>query len=280
MDALPPRRAGRLNFWRSLSPLERQALTHVGTQRHVFKGDHLPAQPKPGMTILTAGCWVRLQVGNVPTTRKVIDLAAPGDLINALHTTNSRTPHWLGEMSQVDAIVLTKGRVLEVAHELVPIVLGDLPNIRGLIQQVQGEQQHFSSQIHSAARLDIDTRLARLLLALLYRFGERQSGGRNLLAPPLSQADLAAWIGASESSIWRALGRWRRNGVIHTGYSTLAILNPKEVRRIANSPDMPYQAFPATRNQRHDHFPGTAETAANSMIVAGLNLDTDLPPGL
>jgi CRP-like cAMP-binding protein len=232
------------------------------------------------MTILTAGCWVRLQMGNVPTTRKVIDLAAPGDLVNALHTTNSRSPHWLGEMSQIDAIVLTKGRVLEVTHELAPIVLGDMPNILGLIQQVQGEQQHFSSQVHSAARLDIETRLARLLLALLYRFGERQASGRNILAPPLSQADLAAWIGASETSIWRTLGHWRRNGLVQVGYSTLAILNPKEVRRIANSPDMPFTAFPTTRNQAHDHFPGMAETAAKSTIVAGLNLDTDLPPGL
>ncbi|MCK2219625.1 helix-turn-helix domain-containing protein [Actinomadura sp. ATCC 31491] len=221
----------------------------------MFRGDRLPVRPDPGLTVLTAGCWVRLQTGTAPTTRRVIDLAAPGDLAHVLHR---------------DAVVLTRGRVLHVASELVPIALSNMPGVSRLVQHLQAERQRFADHLHAAGRLDIDVRLARLLLALLHRFGERRCGGLNVLAPPLSQADLAAWIGASESSVWRALCRWRRDGLVHTGYSTLALLNAKEIRKVADSPALPYTGIDAS----------AAGSPPARRVTAGLDLDADLPPGL
>ncbi|MEV4800146.1 helix-turn-helix domain-containing protein [Nonomuraea sp. NPDC049421] len=242
----------------------------------MFKGDRLTARPRQGITVLTAGCWILLQVGSASTTRQVVDVAAPGDLVDS-----SYVPYQYRETPHVEGIVLTKGRVLHIAPELVPIAMHDMPGIRTLIHQVQGEKQHFDDQVRAAVRLDIETRLARLLLALLHRFGERQAGGRNVLAPSLSHADLAAWIGVSESSVWRTLRRWRRDGVIGTGYSTLAILNPKEMQKLADSPDMPYAAYPAAaRNKRYDGSPGTTGAVVASGLGVGVRVSTDLPPGL
>ncbi|MFC4114181.1 Crp/Fnr family transcriptional regulator [Nonomuraea zeae] len=278
---LPPRRAGQLNFWSRLSDVERRALMRMGTERPVFTGDTLIAPCGPSMTILLAGCWVRLQAGSVPTSRCVIDMAAPGDLVNALCATTPESPQWLGQMAEIFGVVLTKGKVLEISGGVVQIVLGDLPNILNLIEHLQNDQLHFTRQMHASSRLDVGTRLARLLLNLLYRFGERPVAGRNLLAPPLSQADLAAWVGASETSVGRVLRGWRADGLIHVGYSSLAILDPKAIRDLANSPDMPFARFPATRDRRRaGGLPGAADGAARPRVAAGLDLDADLPPGL
>ncbi|WP_345561101.1 Crp/Fnr family transcriptional regulator [Nonomuraea rosea] len=283
---LPPRRAGQLNFWSRLSDVERRALTRMGAERHVFTGDTLTAPGGPAMTILLDGCWVRLQAGSVPTSRCVIDMAAPGDLVNALHATTPESPQWLGQMADIFGVVLTKGKILEISGAVIQIVLGDLPNILNLVEQLQNDQLHFTRQMHASNRLDLGTRLARLLLNVLYRFGERPVGGRNLLAPPLSQADLAAWIGASETSVGRVLRGWRAAGLIHVGYSSLAILDPRAIRDLANSPDMPFTRFPATRDRRQAGGPlsgiggGTADGAARPRAAAGLDLDAYLPPGL
>ncbi|GAA2268384.1 hypothetical protein GCM10010149_06440 [Nonomuraea roseoviolacea subsp. roseoviolacea] len=280
MEPLPLRGAGQLNFWNRLSPLEREALERLGSRRRVYAGDTLAVPEGCSMTVLMSGCWIRLQTGRSAAARGIIDIAGPGDLCSAIHATHPDAPHWLGELTGIERRVLSRGHILEVAGEIVPVVLGDLPNVTRLIGVLQSEHLHFVVQLRAAARLDVEVRLARLLLHLLYRFGERALKHRNALAPPLSQADLAAWVGASDSSVARVLGHWRRDGLVDTGYSSLSILNPRRMRDIANTPDMPFARFPATRERRRRGDSRVLEDAALPRTTAGLDLINDLPPGI
>ncbi|MGW3350766.1 Crp/Fnr family transcriptional regulator [Nonomuraea rubra] len=277
MDRLPPQRAGQANFWRHLSKLERDALTRVGTERSVEAGEAVPVRDEPGITVVTAGAWIRLQAGSARASRSIIDLAAPGDLVSALHPTDPTGPQWLGEMADIHGVVLARGRILDVAQEMIPIVLGDLPHIRHLIRTIQAEQLHFARQLQAVRRLKADMRLSRLLLSLLYRFGERPMAGRNVLAPPLSQADLAAWIGAGETSIGRILRQWRGDGIVSSGYSWISIEDRKTLRDLANSAAVPYARYPAPGKGRS--VSGSA-ASAQPRRVAGGDLAADLPPGM
>lgn len=280
MDPLPPQRPGQVSFWRRLSELERQALKRVGTQRSVFAGDTVAVHDEPGITVIMADSWVRLQAGNARTSRSVIDMAAPGDLVSALHSTHPASPEWLGEMADIHGVALRRGTLLDVTGDMIPIVLGDLPHISALIRRIQNDQLHFISQMQAVRRLTMDTRLARLLLNLLHRFGEQSVGGRNVLAPRLSQADLAAWIGVSETSIGRILRQWCGDGLVSTGYSSISIADPKALRGIANSAAMPYARFPTTRKRREPVGSGRAQAGAPPRVAAGVDLVTDLPPGI
>jgi CRP-like cAMP-binding protein len=280
MDRLPPQRAGQVNFWRHLPKLERDALTRVGTERSVEAGEAVPVRDEPGITVVTAGAWIRLQAGSARASRSIIDLAAPGDLVSALHPTDPAGPQWLGEMADIHGAVLARGRILDVAQEMIPIVLGDLPHIQNLIRTIQAEQLHFARQLQAVRRLKIDVRLSRLLLSLLHRFGERPVANRNVLAPPLSQADLAAWVGASETSIGRILRQWRDDGLVRSGYSWVSIEDRKSLRDLANSSAVPYARYPAPGRRRMTS--GSAASAQRRITprMAGLDLAGDLPPGL
>ncbi|MEV0618025.1 helix-turn-helix domain-containing protein [Nonomuraea sp. NPDC050404] len=275
MDRLPLQRAGQINFWRHLSQLERDALARIGTERPVEAGEVVPVREERGITIVTTGSWIRLQAGRARASRSVIDLAAPGDLVSALHPTDPAGPPWLGEMAEIYGIVLTRGTILDVAQDMIPIVFGDLPHIQALIRTIQADQLHFARQLQAVRRLKIDVRLSRLLLGLLYRFGERPMAKRNVLAAPLSQADLAAWTGSSETSVGRILKKWRCDGLVRSGYSWISVEDRKGLRDIANSSAVPYARFPAPGRRRM-----TAGPSTSVQVAAGLDLTTDLPPGL
>ena len=89
--------------------------------------------------------------------------------------------------------------------------------------------------------------LARLLLHVWRRFGRRLTPLGPALAPPLSQADLAAWIGASPSAVARTLANWRTQHVIETGHSLIRILDPKVLSALASYPPWEGQAEPPWR---------------------------------
>ena len=78
-------------------------------------------------------------------------------------------------------------------------------------------------------------RLARLLLDLSARCGEATEQGVTI-AVPLSQADLASWIGVARATVTRALQQWRRRGLIRTVRGRLTVADASGLRRAAGLP--------------------------------------------
>ncbi|WP_171074106.1 helix-turn-helix domain-containing protein [Nonomuraea basaltis] len=106
-------------------------------------------------------------------------------------------------------------------------------------------QLHIAGWIHAIAHLDIKTRLALLLLSLLYRYGERKSEEKGtVLALPLSQADMAGWIGVSTASVARILQEWKALGHVHIAHSTIIIVDVKKLIGLAAADD-PSKAVPS-----------------------------------
>jgi CRP/FNR family cyclic AMP-dependent transcriptional regulator len=100
-------------------------------------------------------------------------------------------------------------------------------------RRVMAEQQriaHESQRSHVLA--SGSQRLARLLLDLATRHGG--AGGNGLTAPiPLSQEEIAGLIGASRSTVTRALGDWRSRQIIGTNQRQITILDRARLLRIA-----------------------------------------------
>lgn len=274
MDELPLRKAGQRNFWSLLSDIERQALKDLGVRRHVYARDKITSPAGPSMTIPMSPCWIRLQAGTTPEHRSIMDVIPPGGLCSPAHATNPDTPAWLGDIAEFDRYVLRRGQVLELTGEIVLTILSDLPNVARIVRELQVEHLHFSQQLIASTRLDVEVRLARLLLQTLYRFGERDFKGRNALAPPLSQSDLAAWVGASDTHIERIIARWKRRGTIFTGRCAIGILNPKDLRDTANAQDIRFSRFPAIRDRKKQVDISEGKTRSLSGFAA------TLPPGM
>ncbi|MFI6396441.1 helix-turn-helix domain-containing protein [Nonomuraea sp. NPDC050540] len=219
------------------------------------------------LTIVLRG-WACLRAAQGGGHHSVVDVAGPGDLISPLHALTPEPPTWLGPTATIRAHMLTKGRILQIPREMIPGVT-HAPVLHRLLTHFSGQHQHALLHLHASSHLDVAARLARLLRQLWQRFGERRTPNGTALALPLSQADLASWIGASASAVARTLACWRAQHIIETGYSLIRILNPDALRTLAAYPP-PSLAEPARTVP-------TPPTLTGDFLPFG---KTDLPPGL
>jgi CRP-like cAMP-binding protein len=75
-------------------------------------------------------------------------------------------------------------------------------------------------------------RLAGLLLDLAEQGGD-SSDDALMTILPLSQEELASLIGASRSTVARALSNWRSRRIVRTHQRNITIIDPTGLQRIA-----------------------------------------------
>lgn len=230
----------RMCFWNELPLSDRQILGRIGKRAHVHKGEVVFSAESPSLVIVMSGGWVRLQATSTSRARTVIDIAGPGDPVSGLHAIDPVAPPWLGHLGAITGVSLTAGQVLTIGKDQIGVTLDKLPGLKEALIRSVGAQLHLATQLRLGADLPVRPRLAQLLLTVAHRFGERKvPTGGPVLAIPLSQPDLAAWIVASPASVARALKAWRRDGVVATGYASLSILDVKRLRGEAMSTATP-----------------------------------------
>jgi CRP/FNR family transcriptional regulator, cyclic AMP receptor protein len=76
------------------------------------------------------------------------------------------------------------------------------------------------------------TRVARRLLELAQRYGE-ESGGGIRITLPISQEELAGWVGASREAITKALRDLRAVGLIETHRRHITVLDAEQLGQMA-----------------------------------------------
>lgn len=82
------------------------------------------------------------------------------------------------------------------------------------------------------ATLSADGRVAARVLALCEQYGERNGPGIRVTVP-LTQTEIADWIGLSRPAVARALAAFRDSGDMITGRQSLVVLRPDALRRRA-----------------------------------------------
>jgi CRP-like cAMP-binding protein len=80
---------------------------------------------------------------------------------------------------------------------------------------------------------DSTGRVAARLVELAERFGTGSSDGEIKIALPLSQDELAGWVGSSREAVSKALGVLRSAGWIRTSRMSVVVLDLPALRRRA-----------------------------------------------
>jgi CRP-like cAMP-binding protein len=78
------------------------------------------------------------------------------------------------------------------------------------------------------------TRLARRLIELADRYGDREDDAI-VIALPISQEELAGWVGASREAITKVLRDLREAGLIETRRRQVTILDPEQLSQLAGT---------------------------------------------
>jgi CRP-like cAMP-binding protein len=98
--------------------------------------------------------------------------------------------------------------------------------------------RRLSQRSEDAAFLDVPSRLARSLLDLASRFGERRERSSDIcIELKLSQQELGDLIGATRESINKHLSDWSRQGFVRIQAGRMIIADIDSVRRIARVAD-------------------------------------------
>lgn len=108
-----------------------------------------------------------------------------------------------------------------------------------LLDVLAGRLRRLSQRSEDAAFLDVPSRLARSLLDLASRFGERgRAPSREIsIMLKLSQQELGDLVGATRESVNKHLKDWTRQGFLKLQGGRMVISDIESVRRIARMVD-------------------------------------------
>jgi CRP/FNR family transcriptional regulator, cyclic AMP receptor protein len=230
MHEAPP----SVGFWGLLGDGERVALRARGREAVFARGMTLclEGDPSTHLFILLSG-WTKVLSATMEGHEIVLALRGPGDLIGdrAADLDGYRTAT-IRALMRVDALIV-------LAERFTAFLDAYPAAVRAYRRAMTQRQRELDDNLRGRMESSGAERLARLLLQLAVRCGEETRYGVTL-AVPLSQADLASWVGVSRATVTRALHQWRQRGVVSTRHGRMAITDVAALRRIGRiGPDRP-----------------------------------------
>jgi len=127
-----------------------------------------------------------------------------------------------------DLLVIERAQFLKL--------LDESPGISVKLLYVLAQRlRRLSQRSEDAAFLDVPSRLARSLLDLAARFGERNHGsGIGIrIGLKLSQQELGDLVGATRESVNKHLGDWTRQGIVRMDSGRMVLSDIESIRRLA-----------------------------------------------
>lgn len=196
---------------------DRDALAALGSWREYGSGETLMRQggSSRALFVLAAG-RVRVVMTTPEGDELLVAILGPGEAVGELSVLDGRP-------RSATVVAIQPVRALRVDRGAFGSFLLARP------RAVVGLLRVLSARLRTADQLRLqlvssptEQRLARALLALAAEHGEVDPDGVRI-DPPLSQADLADYVGASREAVNQALGHLRDDGLVVTGRLSLTI---------------------------------------------------------
>ncbi|OXM59688.1 Crp/Fnr family transcriptional regulator [Amycolatopsis vastitatis] len=216
-------------FLAYLADADREYLFARGTRRQFRANDAVVMQGDPSdhVHVLVSG-WVRVS-SIVEDGREVLfGLRGPGEVLGDLAAVTG-----LPRTASVRAIEpctvfqLTGAEFVDALHARPAIAIATIKTVAVRLRAAE------LARIDSAA-FDVSRRVAVHLVRLAEEHGRRVREGV-VIEAALSQADIAAQIGAARRTVARALAMLRQRGIVETGRRRILIRRPRVLRAFARS---------------------------------------------
>lgn len=202
-------------------------LLSLAIERRYDRGSVLMHQGDAGQDIhvLVSG-RVRVVVGTTDGEEILVALRGPGDVLGELAVLDPapRTAT-VSALEDVDALIVRGPDFLRFLRDHAHVTFS-------MLQLVVRRLRESDRRLVDGRAEDTVTRLARHLLELAARYGAPADDGL-LLDVPLSQEQLASWVGASREAVNAALGDLRERGTLATGRMRITLLDVETLRETA-----------------------------------------------
>ncbi len=216
-------------FWDSLNDRQQAALSARGRESVFGRGEALciEGDSSTHVYVLLVG-WAKVVSATLEGHEIVLALRGPGDVVGELASE-------LDGYRTATVRALVRVRALSVVAERFMAFLDAYPPAARayrhvIAQRVRETGDNLRDRMESTGA----QRLARLMLELGERCGEGTERGVTLTVP-LSQTDLASWVGVSRATVTRALREWRERNLVSTRLGHTTIIDSAALRRISGT---------------------------------------------
>jgi CRP/FNR family cyclic AMP-dependent transcriptional regulator len=156
----------------------------------------------------------------------IIGVVGPGELIGELAAIeDAPRSTTVTTLDPVDALVLPRSDFTALLERHPRIALAVLRTVAHRLRYADSQRAQFSTH-------DVVGRLAMRLVELSERFGTQQEHGIEIRLP-LSQEELASWVGASREAVSKAFHVLRSLHIVETGRRRVTVLDLAALRRRA-----------------------------------------------
>lgn len=200
------------SFLARITLAERRALLALGTTRSLPGGRHLIVEGRDDTQVEVIRRGYVKVTATIAGTPALLAIRLPGDLVGELagFTGDGRS-----------ATVTTCGPVVSTVIQRADFThfVDRNPNVAAQVTAtVSGKLRQANERRSEFSAFPVPVRLARVLLEIAAS------------AVELSQSELAAYVGAREDTVQRALRLLRTRGFIRTGYKRVAVLDEPGLR--------------------------------------------------
>jgi CRP/FNR family cyclic AMP-dependent transcriptional regulator len=216
----------QMPFFAGLTDDELGAMTRDLLRRQFRDGEAIFQQGDPGqMLYLVESGQVRIYVQDEEGQEISVTLCGPGDLFGELAVIDG-LPRSASAVAMNSTVVyiLSRDRFREHMRRSPQLALN-------FMKMLSVRVRYSTQQVSSLTLLDTPGRLARKLLELAKDHGQVEPTGVRINLT-LTQSDLASLIGATRESVNKALGGFRRQGLILTQPGHIVIVEPDALREL------------------------------------------------
>lgn len=211
-------------FLHGLTADQQDGLSRLSTKRRFPKGATLLSEGDlSGRVMLLTSGTVKICNFTADGKEVVLELRGPGQVLGELAAID-------GQPISASVLALEDVEVLVLSAKEFKNFLIECPGAAvALLEVTVARLREGDRRRAEFGSLDAVTRVAARLVEMAERFGEETSEGMRI-AVPLSQEELAGWIGASRESVTKALQALRSRGLIETHRRGITVLDVEKLR--------------------------------------------------
>jgi CRP/FNR family transcriptional regulator, cyclic AMP receptor protein len=213
-------------FVGQLSRADHDTLLAIGTRRHYRRGAplFLEGERSDHVVVVLEG-RVRVSVASSDGRDLVVAVRGPGDLLGELAAIDQDQPRSASAYAMEPLLVhvISAAQFEEFLEQSPRAAVALLRTLTRRLRDASRTQMEFGS-------VDTVARVARRLDELAGEHGEATAEGVRI-ALPLTQEELAGWVGASRESVARALRVLRDRGVISTARRAVVVHDREALAR-------------------------------------------------
>jgi CRP-like cAMP-binding protein len=216
----------RLSLFTNLTDAELNTLAKDFTARRFQQGETIFFQGDPGQALyLIEAGRVRIYVHDDGGQEISVIFLSAGDIFGELAVIDG-LPRSASAIAADETIVHVLTRERLRAHLLAS------PQLAYNFMQALAVRVRYSTlQVGNLTLHDVPGRLARKLVELAQGFGRVTADGVKI-DMTLTQSDLASLIGATRESTNKALGNFKRGGIIRMEQNQITIIDPDALREL------------------------------------------------